>query len=503
MRFVLRLGLGLLSLAAILTGLWHLSAATAGLSVTEAAVGPIPVTVFRPAEAQPAPVVVIAHGFAGSQQLMLPFATSLARNGYVAVTFDFPGHGRNPTPLAGGLTNDAAASGALLGAVAQVAAFAQGLGAQGLGDGRVALLGHSMASDIVVRHAQAHPATAATIAVSVFSPGVTPDSPRNLLVIVGALEPAMLRDEGLRIAGQAAGGAAVPGVTYGDIAAGTARRVAFAGGVEHIAVLYSPDSMAEAVAWLNQVFDRHGSGWLDARGPWLGLVFGGLVVLAWPLSGFLPRVVAGPASAALGWKRLWPIAVLPAIVTPLLLWRMPTDFLPLLLGDYLAVHFAVYGGLTAIGLWWRGAGLVRPRWGAFLAAVALVAGYGVFAFGWPIDAFVTSVAPVGVRLPLVLAMLAGTLPYFLADEWLTRGTRGAYAVTKICFLLSLAIAIALSLERLFFLIIILPVILIFFTIYGLFSNWSHRATGHPWVGGVANAATLAMAIAATFPMVAR
>lgn len=29
-------------------------------------------TVFRPASGPPAPVVVIAHGFAGSQQLMLP-----------------------------------------------------------------------------------------------------------------------------------------------------------------------------------------------------------------------------------------------------------------------------------------------------------------------------------------------------------------------------------------------------------------------------------------------
>ena len=40
-------------------------------------------------------------------------------------------------------------------------------------------------------------------------------------------------------------------------------------------------------------------------------------------------------------------------------------------------------------------------------------------------------------------MLAGTLPYFVADEWLTRGAgapRGAYALTKLCFLLSLALA---------------------------------------------------------------
>ncbi len=492
----LRLILGLFSLAAVLWGGWTLAGASDGLAITESRAGATPVTIFTPASGASAPVVVIAHGFAGSQQLMLPFALTLARNGYVAVTFDFPGHGRNPRPLAGGLTDDAAASAALLHAVGEVAAFAQRFG-----DGRIAVLGHSMASDIVVRHAQAHPDTAATIAVSVFSPGVTATSPRNLLVIVGALEPAMLRDEGLRIAGQAAGGAAEPGVTYGDMAAGTGRRVSFSAGVEHIAVLYSPDSMAEALAWLNQVFGRSGSGWLDRRGAALGWLFGGLVLLAWPLSGLLPRV--SPGVAGLGWKRVWPIAVVPAVVTPLLLWRLPTDFLPLLLGDYLVVHFAVYGALTGFGLWWTGARVARPRVWPFAVAALAAAGYGILALGAPIDAFVTSVAPVGVRLPLILAMLAGTLPYFLADEVLARGTRGAYAFTKLCFLVSLGIAIALSLERLFFLIIILPVILIFFTIYGLFSNWSYRATGHPWVGGLANAVTLAMAIAATFPMVAR
>lgn len=44
---------------------------------------------------------------------------------------------------------------------------------------------------------------------------VTSTSPRNLLVIVGALEPATLRNEGLRIVNLAVGGAAIPSETYG------------------------------------------------------------------------------------------------------------------------------------------------------------------------------------------------------------------------------------------------------------------------------------------------
>ena len=54
------------------------------------------------------------------------------------------------------------------------------------GDGRIAVLGHSMASDIVVRLAQGDFSVVATVAVSMFSPAITAASPRNLLVRAGA-----------------------------------------------------------------------------------------------------------------------------------------------------------------------------------------------------------------------------------------------------------------------------------------------------------------------------
>jgi hypothetical protein len=105
---------------------------------------------------------------------------------------------------------------------------------------------------------------------------------------------------------------------------------------------------------------------------------------------------------------------------------------------------------------------------------------------------------------LILAMLAGTAPYFIADEWATRGASapwGGYAVTKLLFAASLLLAVTLNLQRLFFLIIIVPVILIFFIVYGLFSTWAFGRTQHPLAGGLANALAFAWAIAVTFPTV--
>lgn len=506
-----------LALLAIAAALWQLSLTRRDVIVSPIQVGTIPATIFRPADAALGPVIVIAHGFAGSQQLMQPFATTFARNGYTAITFDFAGHGRNPSPLAGSITRAEGATQTLVREVAAVAELAHALG-----DGRLAVLGHSMASDIVVRFAQADPSVAATIAVSMFSPVVTAESPANLLIIVGDWE-GMLKQEALRAVSLASAKAeppvpeAKPGVTYGDFGRGVVRRAAFSPGVEHVGVLYSQASMREAQAWLDGSFGivRSELPYLDARGLWILLLLAGCVLLAYPLSKLLPAVTATPAGAALPWRRLWLPLLLPTLATPLILRVAPTHFLPVLVGDYLAAHFAAYGLITALCLIWTGRGrsspsTARTSWSALALGASLAIAFGFLAIVWPLNAFVTSFVPGPARVALVGAMLVGTLLFFLSDEWLTRGggadgrsaARGAYLAAKIAFLLSLAIAVALDFERLFFLVIIIPVIVLFFIVYGLFSSWAYRRTGHPFVGGIANAAAFAWAIGVTFPLLA-
>lgn len=370
-----------------------------------------------------------------------------------------------------------------------------------------------MASDIVVRFAQETPDVEATIAVSMFSPTVTADRPRNLLVVVGDWE-SMLKAEGLRAVGLAtAPEAARPAVTYGDLARGAGRRIAFSAHAEHVSVLYSRASMREALAWLDASFGvaRPSPPYLDARGGWVLLLLLGIVLLARPLSRLLPVVTVAKAGAGPSWRRLWLPLLAPAVLTPLLLRVLPTHFLPVLVADYLAAHFALYGLLTGGYLWWErrrgraasnGPSASRIRLASAAAALTF---FAIGVFGTAMDRYVTSFVPGRGRFLLVAATLAGTLPFFLADEWLTRGARaarGAYPATKAAFLVSLAIAVALDFQRLFFLVIIVPVILVFFVFYGLFSRWAYQRTGHPWVAAIANAIAFAWAIGVTFPLLA-
>lgn len=527
----LRIIVALVALMAIAVALWQLQAGKDGLIITHTEIGATPVTVFRQPSVTSAPVVVIAHGFAGSQQLMQPFAQTLARNGYIAVTFDFTGHGRNPLTMQGDVDEPTKITGVLVDELGRVTDYARKLPES---DGRAAVLGHSMASDIVVAYAVEHPEIIATVAVSVFTRKSTATLPHNLLVIVGALEPQMLKDEGLRIVNQVAGGNAVEGRTYGSFADGTARRFVLSSGVEHIGVLYSQDSMRESLHWMNDAFGRTSSGWIDQRPRWLALLFGGLIALAWPLSKLLPRAAATPMGASLTWKQLLVTAIVPAVLTPLLLWKAPTDFLIILLGDYLTLHFLLYALLTATILV-----LIRLRshhsaphptrphaqelelaaLGALpdpahprvaigalaIGAVAAIA-YNILGFGIALDSYLFSFMPIEQRIHLIAAVACGTIPYFVTAEWMAHGQsskRGAYALAKFCFLASLAAAVALNLQKLFFLIIIVPAILLLFLAFGLISNWTYKATNHPLPGALANAVLFAWAIAVTFPMVIR
>ncbi|WP_421696272.1 alpha/beta hydrolase [Aestuariivirga sp.] len=503
---LIKLAVGILSAALIALAVWQLKQAEHGVIISTVTIEGIPATTYRPANGGPAPAVVIAHGFAGSQQLMTSFALAFARNGYIAITFDFAGHGRNTQPMSGDVNLIEGATRRLLEDVSAVAA-----NARALGDGRIAVLGHSMASDIIVRFANSDPSVAATIAVSMFSPAVTAVLPRNLLVIAGAWEGTLkreaLRDVGLVSAPQLP----VPGITYGDFGSGTARRAAFSPYADHVSVLFNQVTMRESLDWLDQSFGvgRPVPAKLHWRGPWIIALLAGVVMLGWPLSALLPRVSSISAGAGLSWPSIWPGVVLPLIVTPLILRVLPTHFLPLLVGDYLAIHFFLYGFISFAWLLWQARGSMMEKlrfssWSRFMAALLAVIAYGFAGLVWPLDTYVASFVPVGSRPMLVAVLLLGTLLYFLSDEWLSRGSgaaRGAYIVTKLAFLLSLAIAVSLDPDRLFFLVIIVPVMVPFLIVYGLFSRWIYARTGQPLVAGAASALAFAWAIGVTFPLV--
>ncbi|WP_299048113.1 alpha/beta hydrolase [uncultured Tateyamaria sp.] len=458
-----------------------LEGARAGLSIEDRRYGDTPVTVYT--DGSGGPDVVVAHGFAGSRQMMQGYALVLAQAGYTVHAFDFEGHGMHPTPMGGDVN-------ALDGTTRRLVDQTRGVVDQVAGDMPVALLGHSMATDILVRVAQDDSRIGPLVLLSAFSRAIDADHPQDLLLITGVWEPG-LTDFALDAA-QMVDPAAQDAVTVrnGDVT----RRAVLAPFVEHVAILQSRLGRAEALAWLNAVYGRGAAAAVPQTGWALVALLFAITVLARPLAHAVPR--APHTNGPLTPRQCVLVAGVPAVLAPLLAAPVDTRVLPVLVADYLALHLAIYGAVQLALLYWMGRRLQRPS----LVAAALLALWALGAFGVALDRYGANFFPSTGRLPIIAALLIGALPFMLADARAAFGAPVWQRITlRLAVLVSLGLAVALDFEGLFFLIMIAPVIVLFFLTFGVMGRAFAKRTG-PTTSGLALGLVLAWALGVSFPL---
>ena len=481
-------GTAAVALLLALLSVWQLESARSGLSIQSLTAADTPVTRAALPDAD-GPVVIIAHGFAGSRQMMQGYALPLAKAGYRVWSFDFHGHGRNPQPMTGDVT---VIEGTTMRLVDQTLAVVSAARTAEGWTGPIALLGHSMATDIIIRAAAADAGIGPIVAISAFSQAVTADFPADMLLISGQGEPP-LRDFALRALHMLA-----PDAQEGDtVTTETLRRAAIvAPGVEHVGVLFSQTGQAAALDWLDTSYNRDSTVTPPATGGWLALLLGAIVALAWPLSRLLPQTA--PNLTPLSAKQFTLALLLPMLAAPLIAVFLGIQTLPVLVADHLAVHLAIYGALQLALLWRVGLhpGPLKP-----LATIALIL-WGLGVFGMALDRYGANYWPTPERLWIIAALSLGAVPFMLADALISgagRGTWGRRILARLGFLASLAIAVALNPSELFFLALIAPVIILFYVIYGLMGRWVAQRSGAT-AAGLGLGLALAWALGVSFPL---
>lgn len=482
---------GAAAVLALVLGLAILERAREGVEIRDDFVGTTPVTVMQEPGAE-GPVVVIVHGFAGSRQMMSAWSLSFARAGYVVVALDLEGHGRNPVPMSGDVTSLDGTTRILLEEIARVVEWSLAL--PGV-DGRVALVGHSMSSDLVVRAGIADSRVGSVVGISVFSQAVTAEEPVNLLILNGAWEGA-LRAEAVRVMAELG---AVEGETVGTPGDGFARRAVAVPLAEHVSVLFAVGGLQEAVDWVGATFDpayERGNSRVARLGFALALMLAGAVMLARPLARILPE---GDAPDGVPKRVFWALVLGSTIVVPPVAVMIEVGALPVLVADYLAVHLGLYGAVVLGGALVAG---WRPKVRGWWLGLAL-AGFGLALFGVLMDRYVASFVPHAGRVVIIAAMVPGAILAMWADAVLTRATWVSLwqrIVVRGAFLGSLGIAVALDFERLFFLVLIFPVILLFYGTFGMMGRWVGRRTGSTLAVGVGLGLLLGWALGVSFPM---
>lgn len=466
----------------IVMSLAVLEAARHQLDITRFHVGQTPVTEYARTDAD-GPVVVVAHGFAGSQQMMQGYALPLAQAGYRVFAFDFLGHGRHSLPMSGDVSSVDGTTRLLVEQTAEL------IDAVARDDEPVALLGHSMATDILVRVAENRTNVGPVVLISAFSQEIDDQTPGNLLFVTGAWEPGLRRfaQESIQIVD--------PDASEGETAVNgpVSRRAVVAPFTEHVSVLQSRAGRREALAWIDRAFGRPSDVTILPTGLAILGLLAGLVMIFPSICRLLPERKIADQPLSLVQTAL--ILLVPVALSPLCAIVPIPDFLPVLVAGYLVLHLFVFGAvqLAFLRFWHVSAGALS--W-ASLSILLLACAV----FGFALDRYVANFFPTAERLRIIVFMMIGAIPFMAADAILTaRQSFLKRLCTRVSFLASLGIAVAVDFENLFFLMLIAPVLILFYLVFGTMGREASNRAG-PLSSGLALGFVLAWALGVSFPL---
>ncbi len=453
-----------------------------GLIVRAMTPAGVPMLYVAPAQVTaPIPAVVVAHGFAGSKQLMLGYGYTLAHAGYAVMLFDFNGHGANGARL----ERDALQSNI-------AAATAQLIAQPEVDPARVALLGHSMGSGAVMTAGINEPDRySAVVAISPTGADVRPDAPRNLLLQAGSLEGRFAANAERLLA--AAGG---PARTFSE---GRARDLVVIPNAEHISILFRNESHAAALDWLGQAFGAaRTTAYMDRRMLWYGLhLVGWLLVLV----AFAPFLKSGLLSEnEASQRRRWGGLVLGALIATVivgLLGRFTTlaSLLGLQVGGAVALWFLIAG---AVWLFFNRP--MRPPAARGLILVVIFLVLLVLAFGVMAQVVWVQWWPIPARLWRWPILALACLPWFLAAGYGQWGARpvarvlwwiGQSAVLVVGLFATLLLAPAMG-----FLVLLMPLLPLILLVLAIGATSFDR----PWPYAIGSAFFFGWLIAVVFPL---
>ncbi|MFN3145660.1 MAG: lysophospholipase [Paracoccaceae bacterium] len=462
-----------------------LDRARAGIERVELELAGSPATLYRPTGDAPVPLVVVAHGFGGSRQMMEAISLTLARAGLGAVAFDFLGHGRMADAMSPEVT---VIEGTTQGLVAQTVAVATAARAlPGIAGGDISLLGHSMATDVIVRAAERLDRVGGLVAISMYSDAVTADFPDRLLILSGARET-RLREVALDKLHQIDPSAGEDETARGPD--GLIRRVAVAPGVGHVGVLWSAAALAELRDWLGDAASP-----VARTGPWIALLLGAVLALAWPLSLTLPRREV-PPPPTLSLRLFLAAAILPALPAALAAVAVGGAVFGLAAFGKLAAFFAVFGLVQLTILAAAGHRPARPD----PPGAAALLGIGLGAFALLLDRYGAAFLPTGPRLGVMAILALGTLPFAVAASTLGFGAPlWRRLVVHLVPILALGAAMTAQPTALGISFTVLPVLILYLLVYGTMARWIAARRG-PGASGPALGLILAWSIAASTPL---
>lgn len=482
---------------------------------------PVPVLEMRPGSGETALVAVIAHGFAGSKELMTGFGAELARAGITTYLFDFPGHGESPVPLTDNTYSDRTAQENII-TVGEVVDYVRAHNSS-TNHPQIILLGHSMGSAAVGDYSMAHSDTDIVSIILVSPVGLeqpTLTQPKNLLVLVGQNDLPFAIDNSARLLQSGCGLSqrqTLP-AECGNPVDGTGRRAVALSSLNHITILNASSTFDEMLNWLHRVNPQMvntGHMQSNMRLFWLLLGVVALLLAMFPLSSLTLDLfnIYGTARPFRGqdvvFFDLCAIAGIAVAIAVQYAWR-PFGFVHVLLVDYVSGYFFITAAVLALLVYLVRRMLPIPLFrqatkqivvGVLLWLFLYVTLGQLATFAWQRFTFTL---PRLWRFGIIFVLI---WPLFLLDEGINRGYQeqgtiraiAASLAFKLLLVVGLLVAISIT-PGLGFLSIVLPVLVLLFLLMVAFATQVYSSGRAAISGATLSALILAWSLSTTLPI---
>ena len=466
----------------------------ANLTNVRELVGDTPITLTFKDNRKTKGIVFLAHGFAGSTSFMRPIAVALAEAGYLTVRFDFLGHGRHPLPYSGDITTITGATQKFVDQTNEVISHYLAKYDHSFS----MIIGHSMASDIIIRSASSDIRLNSAVAISAYTDALKSDKPNNVLILNGQWEP-QLRAKSLEILKSIGIKNPDEGKTYGSLINNTIRKVEFIKNADHVGVLYSIKTQKELLDWVNflnkdnQVFIG------NYIGIWTGILFFSIFFLVIVLVKFLNQNAS--TKYQFSYIRFFSLNILACALSPLILHHFKINFVEFPAHNHLINQIILISIILSFSI---PSAQIRELSRSFnfpLFAILFI--LFCILFGSILDSYVSSFLLSGTRVPVFYYCLFGTIPLMVIMQlYYDNYTNGWIAgnIFKLFLIISLSTSILLDISQLFIMGYAIILFLAFALIFGFLANMVSRKYNNTLSVGLANGIALAWTFSTALPL---
>ena len=426
--------------------------------------------------------IVISHGFAGSKEMMRQIAYDFANAGSNAVLFDFIGHGSNPHKLVNQPTKITGTTQQLINQLSDIIKFIYEKFGNEIS---ISLVGHSMASDIVIR-TSADKRIKSIVAISPYSTGITKHFPKDLLLVSGQFEN-HLRSHALQMV-KTFKPEAKENTEYADEE--IRRNASFVKNTGHVSVIYAPQTTRIIIDWLK--LDNYD------RPIWktqIGWIIIGIAFIVFGMSRLNANLANQNISDQEDKKALRKVFLI--TIFSLSSGLIEINLLPIYGFERIAVYFGLFGLLTYLLSFDYH---IMKLKNDLLLWLKLILCFGLLCFlinryigsftlsENRISAFITLILPITLFC-LVIEKLIATSPIWIA------------IVLRILPIIGFSILLIIFPEEYGLMFTTVLIYILYFLVFGYIGRHQRKKIGHLEVG-LAHGIFLSFAFAATNPIFA-